>query len=431
MSQAGKIPKNLVVAASAWVGRVVAILCQLVAVRAILGAMGVGGYAAFALLGSLVNWYLLCDLGVGASLQNHISECRVRNEPYEGFVRAASWAGLVQLLGAWLLVLLLAPVLGPRFLEGFPSLAGGYRAELFLASGLLHAGAAVGSIAYKVWYAEQRGYLANLVPALSAVAGLGGILAVVASGREDRLLLAVLAYQLPSALLALASLAKINLRGAKPPPFRELPFGALLRRGWRFWGFGILAALVLSIDTIVISQTLPPREIVAYTLVYKIFDFPYFVYNAFLLALWPVFSEAMAAGRFGEVRRQARFSLSWGAAGMVLFTALILLFIRPIVSLLSPNDPIEVPVRVILLFGGYMLVRIWSDTFAVVLQSRSHLSPLWRAVVLQAAVGAALQLWLGRLLGATGIVLALAAAFCLTVAWMLPLAVRKSLSDPG
>jgi hypothetical protein len=96
-----------------------------------------------------------------------------------------------------------------------------------------------------------------------------------------------------------------------------------------------------------------------------------------------------------------------------------------LVGLLSPREVILVPVPLIVLLGVYQAIRVWSDTFAMVLQSISDLRPLWRLVPVQALLSLLLQLALAPRYGLYGIVSALIGSFLLTVAWGLPLAVWR------
>ena len=83
------------------------------------------------------------------------------------------------------------------------------------------------------------------------------------------------------------------------------------------------------------------------------------------------------------------------------------------------------PAALILLLGLYQMVRVWSDTFAMVLQSMNALSHFWLWMPVQALLSIALQWLLAPAYGVYGVVFGLIVSFALTMVWVLPLALRQ------
>ena len=71
------------------------------------------------------------------------------------------------------------------------------------------------------------------------------------------------------------------------------------------------------------------------------------------------------------------------------------------------------------------VIRLWTDIFAVIIQSISKLKPLiyWSSV--QAGCGLILQLLLVPLYGIYGTVIAMTTSWVITVSWVLPKIVYK------
>jgi O-antigen/teichoic acid export membrane protein len=68
-----KIPRHLIVAASAWISRAVSAFIQIISVRALLLYLGEERYAVYVIVYSLIGWFSLCDLGFGIVLLNRYS----------------------------------------------------------------------------------------------------------------------------------------------------------------------------------------------------------------------------------------------------------------------------------------------------------------------------------------------------------------------
>ena len=421
------VPQHLLVAASAWASRIVMALVQLASIRVLVGGLGLEQYAVFALLTGLMGWFMLADMGIGLSLQNHISERRSKNEIYDDYI-LVSYA-----IAAMLLVLTIAalyfssPYIAPIYLKQFNLLSELEKTRLFFLTGALFIGAALGGISYKIWYAEQKGIFSNILPAISSLAGYAGIVAVNSSALPDKLLYSLVVFLAPSALLPLGVMVvQITRRlrvGIKEKTKRTAT--KILKRAVNFWLLTLMTSLSLQIDYLVISQFLKPEDIVIYNLSTRISWFVFFLYVSALTALWPLFSVAIVQGNWDLVRGLTRKYLGIGL-GFTLVSSLLLVWLMPkVVNILSPNEVIVVPVMFILLLGLYQLLRVWTDTFAMILQSMSDLKPLWIAAPIQALLSVLSQWYLVQSFGLYGIILGNTLAFALTSSWLLPLAVNN------
>ena len=416
-----RLPSHLLVAASSWASRLVSAAVQLVSVRLLLQALGLVDYSAFALLTGLQGWFLLADLGVGISVQNHISEARARGEPTGGLLVTARLLAVLLLLATLALLYFASPMLAPLLLKAYPDMSEARKVQTFFIAGALSIGFGVGGIVYKVWYAEQRGYLSNVVPAVAAVIGLAG---VAVAGRIDpdwRLAWCLLAFVGPTAALPLGILGVQLLRGGLRAD-APLRFGEVCRRAGGFLAFAILGAVTLQVDYIVLSQRLTARDIATYSLMTKVFGLVFFVYSALILALWPTFTELIVQRRWPEVVAYLRRYVGLGV-GFVAGCTLALLWAMPLaIGLLAGGQGIVASTALILVMGTYWVVRVWTDTFSMLLQSMNRVRPVLLLVPLQALLSGALQWVLAPRLGLVGTVLGLICSFALTVSWGLPLA---------
>lgn len=418
---ATQIPSIWLVAAGGWVGRGVQVVAQLVAVRILTDNLGTQGYGAFAVLASLTGWFLLADLSLGTSLQNHISERRAAGQASGDVIVSAALLALGSTLVFAALAVLAAPWLAAQLLGGF-SLSPQTRTLAFLAVALPGVGTALGGVAYRIWFARHRGYLANLLPALGAVLGTLGVWALARGGGAALLPESVALYYAPVALLPIAALAM--LAGGAGGGFRRALVAPLLHRALRFWAFGLLAAGVLQVDFIIMARLLGAADIVVYSLASKVFLLVFFVYNALLQALWPVCSEAIARGEWDRVVAAVRRYMILGALFTLAGGAAFALLNHQVVAVLAPATQVTVPLLVIALLTVYILVRVWADTFAMVLQSMNDLTVLWIVVPAQSLLSIGLQTLGARWFGLPGMIVGLTACFVLTVAWALPLRCR-------
>lgn len=415
-----KIPVYLWVAASAWISRIVSATVQLIAVRYLIQSLGIEQYSTFALLGAVTAWAALADFGLGYSLQNYLSERRALGEESLSLVAAGTMLLLPLLLGISIALYLVAPALSLMYLKSAVGLSADSKTIAFAVAISLFIATSLGGIGYKIWFANQYGWLANIFPAIGALIGLTNISLGLVSYFSSPLLGALILFYGPPALIALLSLYLncIRARGYYSwTKFRENSL-VLIRRGWHFWLFAVVAAFVLQADYLVMSQRLRPEEIVVYSLLLKFFGLGSFVYTALLQALWPSCAELRAQSRWNDLRSNARRYVMYGIAGMICFTVLFSCLQDIIIHVLGVDQPI--PKSTVMLFGTYFVVRAWTDTYSMLLQSMNIVAPLWKIVSVQAVLSLGLQWVFSGWYGVNGLLIGLILSFVLTVAIGIP-----------
>lgn len=424
-----RIPPYLLVTLSAWGSRILTVIVQLASIRLLLSGLGTERYAAYLLLASLAGWYSLLDFGLGFSLQNFVAEQRAKAESYAAFVRATALLAPPVLALVVGVLYMIAPLLAPFFLKQAGTLSVDEKTQAFFLSGALFAGITMGSIVYKLWYAEQKGYLGNLLPAIASLLGLGGIWLVMNSTLEGRLLGSLLAFNLPPAVLSLLALARI-LVATKRGSGASAVLPLLLQRALKFWIFSLMAAATLQIDYIIMSQLLSARDIVVYSITTRIFGIGFFLFSALLAALWPLFTELMTQSRWDEIMRMLKRNLSIGLLGILAFTGVVVFSMPWVLTILAPqNAGLHIPTSFILLMGLYQFVVIWVSVFSMVLQSASLMRVFLVWTPLQMVVSAIGQWWLAQLYGIYGIVVGLLLAFLVMAVWYLPLTLRRHIRE--
>ena len=394
-------------------------------IRILTQSLGTQQYAAYAIFGGLLGWFCLTDMGLGASLQNHISERRAKGESYDQFIAASAVLGFLSLLFFAMVLFASSGFLGSTVLRKFVFFSYDEKRSNFLIFGLMSIAAAIGGISYRIWFAEQKGYLANLFPAIASVASFIFVVAVSISNKAHSLFWMIIAGFGPSAVLPLVVLVIQVARKATPVKLKMDIVQPLAKRGLKFWLTGLLASGVLQVDYLIMSQYLKPSEIVIYNLASKIFLLVYFIYASLLTAIWPNCAEAFSTNSWDAIFGYVRKCLLAGFILVVIGTLIFVMFKNKIIGVLSPKEVVNVPVSLILLLGCYYLLRVWCDTFAMILQSMSYLKPFVVYIPVQAALNITVQIVLTKKIGLTGVLFGLIISFVLTPVWILPFMVLR------
>jgi putative O-antigen transporter len=81
-----KINSFRLIVLSNWISKILQAFLQIYTIKLLTVILGLDEYAIYTLLIALSGWIFLSDFGLGSSLQNFISECRVKNLDYNMYV---------------------------------------------------------------------------------------------------------------------------------------------------------------------------------------------------------------------------------------------------------------------------------------------------------------------------------------------------------
>ncbi|WP_156219686.1 MATE family efflux transporter [Pandoraea apista] len=424
MNFANRIPKHIWVAATGWFSRIASASINLLSIRYLLRELGVEGYSAFALLGALLAWSVLADFGVGYSLQNHWSERRAAGRG-SGDLLLASALLLIPAAAICMFALYwLSPLLANQYLQGVTiTLTDAERARVFFLAGSLFIATSVGGVAYKLLFAEQLGWVAHLMPTIGTLIGFALILVVDVSKQPFPLYSAVGLFYGPPALVAMVTFVYCMKHYARPDARRggediSRAGKIIARRAVGFFAFAAVSAVVLQADYMVMSQRLGSYDVVVYTLLTRAFGPAWFIYMALLQAIWPVCAELRVKGEWDSLRTLPYRYIGIGVVGVIVFCAALAIFRETLVHMASAD--VTVPLSTIALFGVYFIMRVWTDTYGVMLQSMNVLRPFWILVPIQACLSFGLQWYLSGIFGINGLLMGLMLSFLMTVTFGLP-----------
>jgi O-antigen/teichoic acid export membrane protein len=419
--------------ATAWSARAVSAALQFVSIPLLIKTLGVDDYAVFVVVIGLQGWFLLADLGIGSSLQNHIAERRARDQPYHHLIAAAGiieFGALTVLSVLWVLVTpAVAGLLFPAS-KGIPANA---IHDALNGAGWLLMAQCGSQVITRVWLGEHRGWLSYLVPAIAQVLAMGLLVGSPTLGLtgDGKLLGSLISWLGPQALLPAACLCwrLLRLPAVQPGSLIEA-MRLLLPRALSFWAFAFLGTLVLQIDYLILSHYGTSKVITEYNLISRLFGLLFFFYNAILVNAGPRITGFHARHEQVQAATLAKRLLLAGL-GIVCAGTFALIFAMPtLTSLLAPGAGIHIGTTLIVCMGAYYAVRVWTDTFATLLTSRSLLRPFWISVPAQAVLTIAAMALLVPGFGSLGVVASLSIGFLAIPCWYLPMEVRRA-TGPG
>jgi O-antigen/teichoic acid export membrane protein len=422
-----QFPRHWIVVASAWISKIIVVLVQIISIRSLLIYLGEDKYAVYVIVFSLTSWFNLAEFSVGLSLQNFISEFRSKNENYEKYIIAALQIISILFIIAIFLTLFIANPIQDIIFKKFVYIQEIQNINVIFITGIVAIITALLSIVYRVYYALHKGYIPNIMPAIAAsISMISIVLFNRYSSIRQSILSALLIFTLPQLIITLVPFITVfKSFFAKILKFDFTIIKNLFTRAIKFHGMITLSMIYVQTDYLVISQTLNPNEIVMYNIFVRVFMFFSFIYTSVLGAFWPVSTEMFVKKKFREIKKTIKKYLTYVTLFMIIGTITVIIFSKLIIKVLAPGLDIVPTISLFLLFGFYITIRSWQDTFIVFLQSINALKIFWIYMPFQVIVNVLMQYFLSKKYGAEGIVMGLILSILLISLWVLPLKTHK------
>lgn len=416
-----QIPRRYRIAAVGWASRFVMCFAQVISISIVLKYLGIGQYAVFAIITGLQGWLALAECGVGSSLQNFLSEARAKGEDARILLSNVSIIVVALLLLASAIFAVFSRFIQHSLLHYVDPELATSRFYILLFVGLIYIAVSIFSISYQVLFANHKGWISYLYQGLGPLFSLIAIFLVKQFYEGDnRLFYILLGSLLPQLIIAIVNYVQCFPFDGILQSYNWQIIKSIMLRALSFLIFAFFTALTLRIDYMIMSQTLDAKSIAVYSILFKIFTAVFFMYSAVLTAIWPEVAELFAKKRWPEANNLLIKNLLWGVLFILLCTATLIWMRNFTAKIFGMSADIGLPIGVIILFGVYFVFKVWTNTYAIALQSQSHLKIFWQVVPIQAVISAAGMFLLSKIIGISGILVGLILSYVLTVTWILP-----------
>lgn len=392
---------------SAWLARVVTAVLQILSVRAAIFLVGTESYSVIAIIVGLQAWFLLLDFGGSFSFLNYASEKQaVGGGAQECLACALLWSIGSVLVGTLLLNVLAAPLASWLFQNGRALSGSGDAEKALRIGGTLFIIFANTQTVSRLWLAEGRGYLANILPVIGAsITFLAFELIPLIGGAHLSITMVTTIFCLPNALIQFFCLATVSTgRAIKIGSCDKNFLRTFGSRAFQAFIFSLQAAITLQIDYIILSQLAKPNEIVIYSIFSRMFILLSFVYTSVLTSIWPIISYNIMHREVGKLRQGIKYLFIFGTAFVLIASLGIYVFQRPLLALMTHDQVVSPPAFLVILMGANQLAVLWVSILSQIMQVAGRLKIMINATFFQLAISVGLQYWLTIRLGVIGIV---------------------------
>lgn len=425
-----KIPNHWKVAISAWSFRIVSALVQIISIKVLFNYLGMDRYAVYVILYSLIHWCYLFDCGIGNSLQNYISEARVKQQDYSRYMTIALQIVTFLFISLTLILCFVSMPLQKTLLTKYLFITELQTSNLVFAICLIFIMLAFANIIIKVYYGLQKGTIPNILQLIAIVISMLSIVLLNNFCHDSSSILkALLCFSLPQ-LLFLGIPFFITFRKHLKNLF-NFDFVLLkdfMYRSIKFTGFTIMYVAILQVDYLIMARTVSSESVTAYNIFTRFFSFGLLIYVAFLNAFWPTCSEMFYRKELSEIKKILKKYCIYGISIVWVNIFLIFLFQNFLIKILVSNSNVSIDTIFFVLFAIYIVFRVITDTYTIFLEAVSSLKIFWVILPIQLILCITLQYFLSIKYGINGIIFGNLLSFMLTTSWVLPYTSYKILN---
>ena len=284
---------NVSTISSAWVSKLVLTALSLYSIR-IIGINLNAELCAIYFVGiSLLGWFNLSDFGIGASVQNYISECRAANKSYKNYQTALNQIVIFISLLTIIIIFSISNIVVDLSFDEFKNVDINYKENIFICIALLICITNIFGIINKILYAVELGFIANIGSMLGALFSLLLIFQIdnLTINKLDLNNYIIIIYGPTLIVTTILFLIFNKFQVHELYKIEKKIIGEIIFRAKNFFLIGIYQAFIINLDFIIAANYLKPIDIITYGVLTRIFGFTAFFYTSVYALLWPKFTK--------------------------------------------------------------------------------------------------------------------------------------------
>lgn len=419
------IPKHLIATSVSWASKLLTSLMQIILIPLFFKFLGVSDFALYNFLIGISSWFVLTDLSTSLVIQNRLSRYQIDQINDYQILGYYFYLNCLFILIFGLLLAVLGPIIFKFFVIKITNI--GFREFIYIwvIFDFVFLANIIFLNTYKIYYALGKGFKFNSLNLLASLIGYLSLFNVLYFKLSKSLILLLLLGVIPNLLVNIICYYIEIESTFKFQWCQFIDFAKqVIYEARYFLLFALNGALVLQLDYFIIAYFLTDKDIIEYNWYTKVFGSAFAFYSILLNNYYSDCTKLLYAGKVKQALRGLWLQLILGLV-IILCCALVLLIGKPLLSMYFFNHEITLSVTVLAAFGGYFLLRVWTDTWSLPLYATNQAKPMVKYILIQVILSVALQVILVHYYGLVGILLGLSCSFTLTVFWLFPFKVYK------
>lgn len=390
--------------------------------------LGVKDFAIYNFLIGISSWLIILDLSTGTIIQNKIARNKVDNVSSDEAISYFFYFMTILVVIYFLTLVGATHIILKLFLE---RISGGFSYGLIIVwfvFSLCYVSNVLFQNVIKIYYALDRAFKINVLNLIANIATFA-LLFLITKLNFRYLLSVIIFFSVFSNILVNAYAFVILSRNSVRfnwSKFKQFVLD-LVFESRHFLLFTISGMLVLQLDYFLIAYFLNASNIIEYNFIGRVFMAAFGFYGVILVNFYPLCSKLIYSHEWNLLKKHTIQHLVLGFL-IIALCLICFIIIKDQLNKYFLHNSVDLPVKLIIMFGIYYFIRVWTDTFAILLTIFNQGKYLLKIAIFQVMISTPLQIILVKKFGLVGLMVGLITSFLPTGIVFLPMMVIKLLA---
>jgi len=384
------------------------IVISLLLVPMTLGYVSSELYGIWLTLSSIMLWLNFFDVGFTHGLKNKLAEAIAKEDWQRGksLVSTTYFMMVLIFVPLWIILEITVPFVN---WSSFLNVNAVYNEEITRATYILVACFClqmIVNVLTAVIAAFQKVALSSAFPVLGNFFSLIAIFLLTKFCPPSLVALACTISVFPILVVIIASLILYsNKFKAISPSIKTINqsyIKELFGLGYKFFLIQIQVVVLYQSTNILISNVAGPNEVTYYNIAYKYLGIAMMIYTILLSPLWPAFTDAYTKKDYTWMKN------IYKKMSMVFFVSaiavIVMMLVSPYIYKIWVGKDIAIPILMTISVGIYMIIHSWNELQIILINGIGFVKLQSFVTMIGLVVHVPLSLYLGKYIGAVGIV---------------------------
>lgn len=389
-------------------------------------------YGIWVTLSSIIGWLGFFDIGFGNGLRNKFAESVAMGKHKLARVYVSTTYAILSIIIAVVLILffIINPFLNWSKILNTPAGMTGELSVLALIVFVFFCIQFVLQLITTVLTANQQPAKASLFNLIGSLFSLLIIYVLTKTTSGNLLYLAAVFGFAPILVLGISSIWFYTHSYKQYAPslkFVKFKFARnLMSLGIKFFVLQISYVIIYQTSNIIIAQLFGPAQVTPYNIAFKYFSIIPMGFGIIMLPFWSAFTEAWIKKDIEWIKSTIKkLKLIWILLSIV---SLIMLVFSNFMYRMWVGKGIPVPILMSAIMAAYVIVNAWSSIYSQFLNGVGKIKLQLYSGVFSALFNIPLSIYLGKLMGISGVVLSSLILVLISAIWS-PVQYRKLINN--
>ena len=419
------ISRYIVAVGVSWGSKLLTSLMQIILIPLLFKFLGIADFALYNFLIGISAWFSLCELSTNIVLQNNISKSVVKGGEYIKLIGYSFYLYCLLSCVFTLVFVALSPFIYSHFIVKIAAIGLNNYVLISAVFGMFYITNAVFQNTLRVYYALNKAFYINSLNLLAAVIGYGLIFVILKAKLSNSLAILLVSSIMPIVLINIFSYyllidRKFNFALTE---FMHFIIRIVLDSRHFFW-VTLSGAFVLQLDYFFLAYFLTKQDIIQYNWYMRVFGAAFAFFTILIANYYAQCARLIYSNQLKQVVRGIISKIIIGT--MIIIAGCLVMFTgRNLFSSYFFNHQIIFSANIILAFGGYFIIRVWTDSWAIPMYNLNQSRYMFKYITIQIILSLILQWLFIKKFGVVGLLAALSLSLLLTMGWLFPYRVLR------